>query len=242
MPSFKNSRPSTRTVARKSSPFHRILLRLAALGFGGILALGFSACRTIDQDWDQPMGEAYVPTNYYQKGPIPESVRRVAILPLYSDEWDHLDMANLQQNFASALGKRNQFEVVVVESEQVKRIFGEPQVSSVGMIPADEFATLIDTFGADGVLFTDLTSYSPYRPIVMGVRCKLVDSHTGEILWSFDTVFDSGNPSISTAARRFHLDETAPPYPLQNSSSILQSPLRFSKYVADAAFATLPER
>lgn len=242
MPSNKISRPIAPKPSRSLSPFSRIHRPLTALIFGGIMALGFSSCRTIDQDWDQPMGEAYVPTNFYQKGPIPASVRRVAVLPLYSEEWDHMDMSDLQASFASELGKQNKFEVVVVLPEQVKRIFGDPQVSSSARIPADEFATLVDSFGADAVLFTDLTTYYPYRPIVMGVRCKLVESSTADILWSFDTVFDSGNPAISTAARRFHLDETAPPYPLQNSSSILQSPLRFSKYVADAAFTTLPER
>lgn len=241
MPSIKTSRPSAlkSSLSDLLSRNHR---RLTALVVGGIMALGLSSCRTIDQDWDQPVGEAFVPTNFYQKGPIPASVRRVAVLPLYSQEWDHLGMTDMQESFASELGKQSKFEVVVVPPEQVKRIFGEPQVSSGARIPADEFAALVDTYGADAVLFTDLTTYYPYRPIVMGVRCKLVESRTADILWSFDTVFDSGNPAISTAARRFHLDETAPPYPLQNSSSILQSPLRFSKYVADAAFTTLPER
>ena len=76
----------------------------------------------------------------------------------------------------------------------------------------------------------------------MGVRCKLVESHSADILWSFDTVFDSGNPMSPPRPGGSTSDETAPPYPLQNSSSILQSPLRFTKYVADAAFTTLPER
>lgn len=241
MPSIKISRPFA-PKPPPSSPLARIIHRLPALVFGGFLAFGLSSCRTIDQDWDKPVGNAYVPTNYYQKGPIPASVRRVVILPLYSEKWDHLDMTDLQSSFASELGKRNQFEVVVALPDQISRIFGEHQVSSAAQIPADRFGTLVDIYGADAVLFTDLTSYYPYRPIVMGVRCKLVDSRTADILWSFDTVFDSGNPEIATAARRFHLDETAPPYPLQNSSSILQSPLRFSKYVADAAFTTLPER
>lgn len=242
MPSIKISRPSTPKPSRSFSPLSRIHRRFTVLVLGGIMALGFSSCRTIDQDWDQPVGEAYVPTNFYQKGPMPASVRRVAVLPLYSQDWDHLDLEDLQANFAAELGKQNKFEVVVVQAEHMKRIFGTPQVSSGAKIPADEFATLINTYGADAVLFTDLTTYYPYRPIVMGVRCKLVESRTADILWSFDTVFDSGNPAISTAARRFHLDETAPPYPLQNSSSILQSPQRFSKYVADAAFTTIPER
>lgn len=236
MPSIRNSRS-----AHAAFPA-RPLVRLAGLLVGTCLILTLGACRTIDEDWDQPMGEAFVPTNYYQKGPLPASVRRVAVLPLYSKEWDHLDLTELQQTFAAELGKQNQFEVVVVPPERVRQIFGRNQITSVEPVPADRFSALTNAIGADAVLFSDLTTYHPYRPIVMGVRCKLVDAGTAEILWAFDTVFDSGNPTVSTAARRFHLDESAPPYPLQSSSSILQSPLRYSKYVADAVFATLPER
>jgi hypothetical protein len=173
---------------------------------------------------------------------MPSSVRRVALLPLYSGEWNHVDLTGLQQAFAAELGKHDQFEVVTVTPERVHRTFGHDQVSSVEPISSDDFETLVRDYGADAVLFTDLTTYHPYRPLVMGVRCKLVETASVEILWSLDTVFDSGNPTVSTAARRYHLDESAPPYPLQNSSSILQSPLRYSKYVADAVFATLPER
>lgn len=209
---------------------------------GVVLMLGLPGCQTIDQDWDQPVGEAFVPTNFYQQGPMPASVRRVALLPLYSGEWDHVDLTGLQRAFASELGKHDQFEVVEVSPENLFRIFGVDQITSVEPIAADKFETLVREYGADAILFTDLTAYHPYRPLVMGVRCKLVESDSVDILWSFDTVFDSGNPTVSTAARRYHLDESAPPYPLQNSSSILQSPLRYTKYVADAVFATLPER
>jgi hypothetical protein len=239
--------------AKSSRPFHSHLpslqhrpgtgpSRTAVLILGACLAVGLSSCRTIDQDWDQPVGEAFAPTNFYQRGPMPSSVRRVALLPLYSGEWDHVDLTGLQQAFAAELGKHDQFEVVTVSPDRVHRIFGYDQVTSVEPISSDQFETLVREYGADAILFTDLTAYHPYRPLVMGVRCKLVESASVEILWSFDTVFDSGNPTVSTAARRYHLDESAPPYPLQNSSSILQSPLRYTKYVADAVFATLPER
>ena len=242
MQSTKTRRPR---YSHRSSIKHRPghgPSRIAVLIVGACLAVSFPSCQTIDQDWDQPVGEAFVPTNFYQKGPMPPSVRRVALLPLYSGEWDHIDLTGLQRAFASELGKHDQFEVVPVSPERVHRIFGVDQITSVEPIAADEFEALVQDYGADAILFTDLTAYHPYRPIVMGVRCKLVESDSVDILWSFDTVFDSGNPSVSTAARRYHLDESAPPYPLQNSSSILQSPLRYTKYVADAVFATLPER
>jgi hypothetical protein len=242
MQSTKSSRPFISPESSQSAHPDRPITPIVILTLGVVLLLGLPGCQTIDQDWDKPVGEAFVPTNYYQKGPIPPSVRRVALLPLYSGEWDHIDLTGLQQAFAAELGKHVQFEVVSVSPERLHRIFGVDQITSVEPIAADKFETLVREFGADAILFTDLTAYHPYRPIVMGIRCKLVESDSVDILWSFDTVFDSGNPTVSTAARRYHLDESAPPYPLQNSSSILQSPLRYSKYVADAVFATLPER
>lgn len=241
MQSAKASRPINDSLSSQHHSGHGSS-RIAVLILGACLISGLPSCRTIDQDWDQPVGEAFAPTNFYQRGPMPISVRRVALLPLYSSEWNHVDLTGLQQAFAAELGKHDQFEVVAVSPERVHRIFGSEQITSVEPIAADEFEALVREVGADAILFTDLTAYHPYRPLVMGVRCKLVESASADILWSFDTVFDSGNPTVSTAARRYHLDESAPPYPLQNSSSILQSPLRYTKYVADAVFATLPER
>ncbi len=71
----------------------------------------------------------------------------------------------------------------------------------------------------------------------MGVRSKLVDIHTGEIRWAFDSLFDSGKPAVALAARHFYLANSQTNLPITtDGGAVLQSPLRFSGYVAWEAY------
>ena len=104
------------------------------------------------------------------------------------------------------------------------------------------FARIVNDFGAQGLLFTDVTAFHPYRPIRVGVRSKIVDLRTGELVWVFDDMFDSAQPNISAAARRYARQVYTDLYPLDSADSMLQSPQRFSRYVIHEAFETMPPR
>jgi hypothetical protein len=92
----------------------------------------------------------------------------------------------------------------------------------------------------EGVLFTDLTSFSPYRPLSMGIRAKLVDVATGKIRWAFDYVYDTGHGSVATAAKKFQMQYSNEHQALtSDGGSILLSPSRFAKYVASETYASL---
>ena len=99
-----------------------------------------------------------------------------------------------------------------------------------------------EVYDADAVLFTEITHFRPYRPIAIGVRSSLVDLESGQVIWAFDDLFDSGEPSVSAGAKRFHLAHSRNVYPLHSAEVVLQSPTFFSKYVAYEMFMTLPER
>ncbi len=208
--------------------------------FGLVVLL--SGCRTVNKQWDVPTGPAFQPTNYTSVGPIPASVRRVAVLPLHSDTWQATQVASLETSFLAELQKFERFELVSVTRVQMREQFGAETVLSSAALPADVLARLRAAHGADAVLFEDLTHYTPYQPIAIGVRAKLVSTIDGTVLWSFDALFDGAQPSVAVAARDYYLAQGRPAYPLENSSGIMQSPSRFAKYVAHAMFGTLPPR
>jgi len=211
---------------------------MAVLG----LAVLFSGCRTVNKQWDVPTGPGFQPTNFTSLGPIPASVRRVAVLPLHSDTWQATQVAPLETSFLAELQKFERFEVISVTRVQMREQFGAETVLSSAALPADVLARLRAAHGADAVLFEDLTYYTPYQPIAIGVRTRLVSTIDGTVLWSFDALFDGAQPSVAVAARDYYLAQGRPAYPLENSSGIMQSPSRFAKYVAHAMFGTLPPR
>lgn len=180
------------------------------------------------------------PQNFFSGETQGAPMRRVALLPLYNPSYPDHYLRGLDETFESELTKKALFEVVRVSRSELEALFAKRQVDSTETLPADALARLRKQFGVEGVLFTDLTHFSPYRPVAMGVRTKLVDASTGKIRWAFDYVFDAGNTSIAEAAKRYQLLYSDPRQPLTtDGGSILLSPSRFAKYVASETFASM---
>ncbi len=227
--------PPLSSRARLRRPASRILFVLA---LGGALA----GCATVDRVWDMPGGNPYRPDNHTAVGAIPADMRRVGLLPLHSEEWSIADIATLDAAFSAELGKFDRFEVLPIPRGALAERFDRRSFLSSAALPSNFLERLRADFGLDAALFIDLTHYSPYQPISIGVRGKLVALRSGEVLWSFDSIFDSAQPDVALAARQYHQKLSRPAHPLENTAGILQSPARFSKYVANAMFETLPPR
>jgi len=171
-----------------------------------------------------------------------QPIRRVAILPIACDLPLESSLGELDAALREELGKTSLFELVPVSRETLATEFGRRQVSSVEVVPGDFLTKLRFAYGVDGVLFTDLTHYRPYRPIAIGLRSKLVDANTGQVRWAFEHLFDAGNAITANAAEHWYRAMTPPPptkeHP-RDGTAVLQSPSRFSKYVAEEAFRSL---
>ena len=205
---------------------------------GGLaLALLAGGCATVKEASAPPLP---APQNYFAAGAHGAPLRRVALLPLFNASCPEHYAREMDATFVAELTKKALFEVAPVGRAQLEALFGERQLCSMDALPADALARLRERFGVDGVLFTDLTSFSPYRPMSMGVRAKLVDAATGQIRWAFDSLFDTGHSSVAEAAKRFQLQYSNRHLPLAtDGGSILLSPTRFAKYVASETFASL---
>jgi hypothetical protein len=167
-------------------------------------------------------------------------IRRVAMLPLCYERENGTAAAEIDTSFHAELTKTTLFEVVWINRAQLETMVGRRQISSVEKIPVELLSALAAQYGADAVLFTDVTHYFPYQPISLGVRCKLVDIRTGEIRWAFDHLFDSGKPAIALDARHFYMANNQTNLPIGNDgNSVLQSPLRFASYAAWESYRSL---
>lgn len=180
------------------------------------------------------------PQNYFSSEPIGIPIRRVALLPIYNDKYPAEQLRLLDTAFNAELTKKSIFEVVPVSRASMESFFGQRQFLSVENLPANLLEKLRERYGVDGIVFTDITHYSPYRPMSIGVRAKLVDAVSGEVRWAFDYIFDSGNPTIAQAAKvyqsRYNLDSL----PIAgDGGTVLISPTRFAKFVANQTYVSL---
>lgn len=216
------------------------MTKAAIFCLGALLLAGCSHPPITDSSRRGPF---FAPSNYVGDRELPATLHRVLLMPVYGGNVTPPEQAEeLDPVFATALERQMRFEVVTLERTECQASFGVPEISSTEALPRDLLASLGRKFGVEGVLFVDLTSYQPYRPITLGVRAKLALVADRRLIWSFDQVFSASDPEVANSVRKFYLNSGGGPMPIDMTSSGLQSPTRFTAYVADAAFRTLPAR
>ncbi|HLP09333.1 MAG TPA: hypothetical protein VK178_14305 [Opitutaceae bacterium] len=216
--------------------------RLALIG-GLAMAVLWSGCShapRVTVDWRG--GPFFTPTNFEGVALMPADVRRVAVLPIHGgSEVAAEAQESLQAAARAALLAEGRFEIVAVGGDVVRGVMGKTTLSAAELLPPALFARIAQEYGAEAVLFLEVTSFRPYTPLALGVRAKLVrcdESHA--TLWSFDTLYDARDPAVANSAKRHAsggrggLVDPGP--------AALQSPSRYAAYVFASVFATLPPR
>lgn len=219
------------------------LLRITPLA---LLTLLLAACSALPRPDGTVTGPFYTPANVTGVARIPAEIRRVVVLPVWgSTQITAETLATLDTVCQAELNRTAKFEVVPLSREALFNLTGLRQISSVEKIPAvflEKLLTLNNPYGADAVLFIDVTAYSPYTPLSLGLRTKLARSSNSEIIWAADNLFPSAEPAVANSAR-LHAERLGTDRGRTNlSHTILQNPERYAGYVAAATFATIPPR
>jgi hypothetical protein len=207
-----------------------------------LVPLLLSGCAFLEIDLPSAPAAAYVPANFQAEPRLPADVRRVAVLPSHGgDVADPESAAALDTVLVTALQRQVRFEVVTITRDDCRRMFGAPSFGSTDALPPGLLEKIATTFAVDAVLFTDITTYQPYRPQALGLRAKLATARDVRLIWSFDEVFSGGSAAMRTSVNNYYegVDKSAA---MDVSSAVLQSPTRFSAVAADLMFKTLPPR
>jgi hypothetical protein len=212
------------------------------------LALGQFGCAQLPVRDGAKAGPFFTPTNVKTSAPqLPANIRRVLLLPLSAEglALSEENLNRLDATFLTELNRAARFEVVTITRDELARVTGSRQLNSTSPLPSgfiDRLFNIYNQYAADAVLFVDLTSYSPYKPLTLGVRARLAPIRETEILWAADILFSAAEPAVANSARRHALALGKSSGPTDLSHTILQNPVRFAGYAAAATFATLPPR
>ncbi|MEI8292717.1 MAG: hypothetical protein WCG66_01880 [bacterium] len=181
----------------------------------------------------------------------PAGMRRLAVLPIFSNRPIDQTQRDMDGIFRAELSKVVKYEIVQVNRSDMASLMNREAVSSSEIIPSSVIAMLRQKYGADAVLFTDFTLFRPYRPLAIGVRSKIVDLKTMDILWMADGILDSAEPDVSELATQFsdsglqmrYISSKVPKGREREKGSgnqiILQSPRLYATFVAHEAFSSL---
>lgn len=216
----------------------------------GILAGGnLAGCKIIEQAQDPSYNRGPFRTQYnfaLAPGAETNALRRLAVLPLHGGEpganesLEH-GRLTLQPLLLESLRQSHRFEVVSYPGIPPARLEGASSFRVTDTLPHDAWTRLAQESGADAVLFSQLTAYQGYPPLLLGLKLTLVRMVDGQVLWEFDDVFNAGEPATKNSARRYFRDQAGLDSTLDGTSLVLNSPRRFSLYALGSAFSTLPQ-
>jgi hypothetical protein len=208
-----------------------------------VAALIAAGCSQLPKRDPAKAGPFFTPTNVTSLGRLPAEVRRVVVLPSAGNiQVPETSFERLDEAILGELNRTNRFEVVRLTRGQLRQVFGVQPMLSTDALPADLFLKLAEKFGAEAILFTDVTQYSPYPPLSVGLRFKLARLSDRQVLWSADNVFSAATPEVANSARRHALEIGADRGRGDLSHTILQNPSRFVAYAAAESFRSLPTR
>ena len=231
----------SRRAAGIGRPLDRAALMLA-------LAVGLGGCKTASiKNPGTVIGPFHKPANYnLANGLMPESMRRVALLPMTSamNTVEHQSGRQLLQTFMQAeIAKSGLFEVVYVSATKMEQLTGRPAWRMIDELPVDFIEQLTREYDCQGVLFSHLTVYQPYPPLNIGWRMGLVhlspEGNNGKVVWEIDDVFSAGEQAVINSARRNAIKNGLSDPELDAEFGLLNSPRRFGRYTAEAVVATM---
>jgi hypothetical protein len=193
---------------------------------------------------DTVLGTGFKPSNVHLgTETLPGDLRRVLVLPLGMGD-DSFDMDAVSGTLSSVvrteLMKTRQFEFVFASAETLRSRTGKTAWRTTDTLPLRFLETLGNAYGAEAVLFCEITRFRAYQPLTMGWKFSLVTCREGRIIWAADEVFDAGQTPVANAARRYFQSHS--PAEAGDSKMILKSPLYFGQYSAAAVLDTMPRR
>lgn len=182
----------------------------------------------------------YAPRNFTGEPRLPANLRRVVLLPVAATgPAAGESLERLDGQLLLALQRAQRFEVVPLRRADCRRRYGVDAFASTAALPPGLLEQLGREYAAEAVMFVDLTALQSYPPLALGLRAKLATIGDVRLVWSFDEVVAADDPAVGVAVRRRF---AAPAKPGESGVGVLQSPVRFGGFAAEAMFATLPPR
>lgn len=222
---------------------HRIR-QSAHLGLIATLCGLFAGCSTTvdyvkNRVLPEPPAPATEPTNFYIEPSDVAPIRRIALMPVYSPDTNHQTQAILDQAFFNKLSETQLFEVVMITREDLARRFSARAFNSAAPITDTLFNYIEEATYADAVVFFDVTSYRPYKPVKLGIRSKMLRLEDRKIIWAIDQSFDTGDQRVAEEALDYQSEIRANPTPTHQPDRILISPSVFIYFAAERSVQTL---
>lgn len=166
-----------------------------------------------------------------------DMVGRVVILEPENLSTNPKISEEMTAQFSEALQKRQIFGVDLLYRSDPA--WQDVVLSSNSAYTKEQLTTIRDGLKTDAIIYGEILHYYPYPRMSVGIRLKLVDCRTGQLLWAIEQVWDSTDKTIEDRIDRFFKTEMRTGYDPMQSHLTMLSPRIFNKFVAHEIAQTL---
>ena len=172
--------------------------------------------------------------------PQAAAVRRVAVLQFYFGQDVGRSAAAMNTSMSAALRELGLHEVVSVSVAQRDLLLPDDPVLA-NHLTTDQLLKLRDALHCDAVMIGRIEQYDSFDPISIGVSAHLVSCLDGTVPWSATGHFDGHRQDVQDEISSWYdRNSGAENANISGWRSVLQSPLLFTRYVADRLALSIP--
>lgn len=137
--------------------------------------------------------------------------------------------------FLQELNKVNKFEIspcaYIDNNKQLFKINGR--------YTKKDLLDIAKNYHIDAVLMVEITHYKAYRPLVLGLKIKMVQTITGDEVWLVDELYDSTLAKVTSAAKEYYFANIDNDHTLYKWKVMFKSMRHFIQFVCYDIFKSL---
>lgn len=171
-----------------------------------VFLVSFCGCSTVEEK--PPVISQERPIQAFrQSSRFPFDIQTVAVLPVTIagavNSGILEDARNKVQAYLPEISQnQGVFRGTIVSKERLELWSGRLYWSLDQVLPRGFIQTIGQESGCEGVLFTEVTEYQPYKQPSIGLRFHLVRASDGETIWQMDHLFEVGDTHLAFSDRK----------------------------------------
>lgn len=176
---------------------------------------------------------------YYYQNPSKDlsNMGRIAIVELQNDSSYPQMSSDITEALFQSLQKKQVFGLTIVR--QRDPLWKSLQLEPDTTYTLEQMASVRQTLKCDGVLIGTITEFEPYPHTAVGLRLKLIDLTSGELLWAIEQVWNSSDKVTEKRIKKYLAETKSSAANDSNERIAAISPLEFMKYVSYEVAQTL---
>lgn len=162
---------------------------------------------------------------------------RVLMLEMENDSENPELGADLTMSLSEAIQKNQTFglETMYMADSKWKSL----HLSRESDFTMEKLADIQKRFKADAILYGKIINYHPYPRTSVGLKLKLIDCATGDLLWAIERIWDSTDVDTETRVKAFYKKQMRKEYEPLDWKMVMLSPRMYNKFVTYEISETL---